>query len=540
MRVLAGAGLVLCLLLSAAHAEGWRLVKDRWSAEDEAGFGRFVAALGESKCSSSQSCLRDAANPYRGSDKRFLDIDTDCAKWPYLLRAYYAWKNGLPFSYVDAIAGSGDDRHSKGGNRPVGRHDFIDRGSGIDGARAVREVIDTVSSATYRSDAAAEKGVLSDFYSPALGPGSIRPGTVIYDTNAHVGIVYRVDADGRIYYMDAHPDFTITRSVYGPQFGQSPAKLGGGLKNWRPVELKGAKPDGEGHLIGGHMVLAPNSGIADFSLVQYTGTEPNPQADVKKARFVYDGEEMGLYAYVRTVMSGGKTQYNPLHELRAGMKSLCRDLQDRANAVELAVSKGIPDESHPARLPQDIYDAGEDGWWESYATPARDARLRTGFAQFYRHMEEMIGLWVHRDPRRHRRCADLRGDLLKAYDAQSAACNLTYLNSDRQPVPLDFDAVAKRLYAISYDPYDCVELRWGASGAERATCRLSPRKLRWYEAQQRFRSDAGRKSGTAYDLEELEALGGKGIAPPPPVDLRALIEAMPYQDPLKPMHPVGR
>jgi hypothetical protein len=30
--------------------------------------------------------------------------------------------------------------------------------------------------------------------------------------------------------MDAHPDFTISRSVYGAQFGQSPAALGGGLK----------------------------------------------------------------------------------------------------------------------------------------------------------------------------------------------------------------------------------------------------------------------------------------------------------------------
>ena len=28
----------------------------------------------------------------------------DCAKWDYMLRAYYASKNGLPFSYVDKIA----------------------------------------------------------------------------------------------------------------------------------------------------------------------------------------------------------------------------------------------------------------------------------------------------------------------------------------------------------------------------------------------------------------------------------------------------
>ena len=70
---------------------------------DEDGFGRFVTALGDSGCSSSESCLRAPANPWRGSEDRFLDVDVDCAKLPYLLRAYYAWKNGLPFSYVDGV-----------------------------------------------------------------------------------------------------------------------------------------------------------------------------------------------------------------------------------------------------------------------------------------------------------------------------------------------------------------------------------------------------------------------------------------------------
>ncbi len=541
MRVWAGLGVAFCLILSAAQAEGsWRITKNHWSAADEQGFSAFVAAIGASKCSSSQSCLRDPANPFRASDGRFKDIDVDCAKWPYLLRAYYAWKNGLPFSYVDAISGRGDDRHSKLGNRPVGRHDFIDHGHGINGPRAVREVIDTVSSATYRTDAARSRGVLSDFYAPAIKQGSIRPGTVIYDTNAHVGIVYRVAPDGRIYYMDAHPDFTITRDVYGPQFGQSPIRLGGGLKNWRPQTLKGAKRDGEGHLIGGHVVLTPNDKIKDYSLIQYVGTEPNPKQDARKARFVYDGETMGLYAYVRTVMSGGNMTYNPVHELKVSIRSLCSDLKDRAGAVNLAISKGIDKEAHPRQLPANIYDADGDGWWESYATPARDARLREEFAHFYKHMANIIEMWVHRDPRIVYDGGDLRHDLLTAYDQQSATCNLTYLNSDKQPVPLNFNEVAQRIYAISYDPYDCIELRWGASGDELKTCEESKRKMRWYEAQQRFRSMPRKSAGYAYDLEELEQLGGKGVAPPPPVDVRGLIVNMPGQVPLPPMAPVGR
>ena len=85
---------VLFLIAACASAQAaarinppWRITKTHWDASDEAGFGRFVTALGDSGCSSSQSCLRDPANPYRASDGRFLDIDVDCAKLPYLLRA---------------------------------------------------------------------------------------------------------------------------------------------------------------------------------------------------------------------------------------------------------------------------------------------------------------------------------------------------------------------------------------------------------------------------------------------------------------------
>ena len=58
-------------------------------------------------------CLRNAANPYRKSDQAFLDIDVDCAKLPYMLRAYYAWKNWLPFSFVDGLSGEGGAKRAK-------------------------------------------------------------------------------------------------------------------------------------------------------------------------------------------------------------------------------------------------------------------------------------------------------------------------------------------------------------------------------------------------------------------------------------------
>jgi hypothetical protein len=544
MRKAALAILILCLCVPAAEAGGsWRILKDHWSPADEQGFGQFVAAIGASNCSSSESCLRDPANPYRATDKHFLDIDVDCAKWPYLLRAYYAWKNGLPFSYVDAVSGSGGDlRFTKTANRAVGRRDLIDRGDGIDAPAAIRAMLDAIFSATYRTDASEHRGILSDFYSPAIRPGSIHPGTVIYDINGHVGIVWKVDGDGRIYYMDAHPDFIISRSVYGAQFGQSPMRLGGGLKNWRPFQLKGYHADAQGHLLGGHMAFAENDQISDFSLVQYTGTEPNPSRDVKQARFFYNGEELGFYEYVRVAVSGGKTTFNPIYELKATMKTLCNDLGDRAQYVDLDIKDGVANRQHPARLPDNIY-GSDDQEWESYATPSRDARIKAAFAQFYQDLSQMIDLWVHRDPRIVYDGYDLKADLSKAYAAQSKACTITYLNSAMRPVAMSFDAMAHRLFAMSFDPYNCIELRWGAVDAERDSCPDGKTKLKWYEAEQRLRNNPDRTYDIqmGFDLAELNRhVKGSGIDSPPPMDIKALIETMPGQVAFSPMGPVGR
>lgn len=509
--------LVLCGMAGAsAQTVSWHITKDHWDASDEAGFGRFVAALGESGCSSSESCLRSKANPWRGGDGHFKDIDVDCAKLPYLLRAYYAWKNGLPFSYVDGIAGS---RFGLKANRIVSRHDIVDRGDGIDGPAAIREMLDNVYSATYRTDAAAQGGILADFYSPALAPGVIRPGTVIYDTNAHIGIVYKVDGAGRIYYMDAHPDFTISRSVYGAQFGQSPARLGGGLKNWRPLRLVGAHREG-GDLVGGHVVPLRNDRIADFSLVQYRGTDG--LGDGADAHFAYQGAPLGFYEYVRVAVSGGRRDFNPVYELEASMRTLCNDLKDRAQFVDQAVANGISAKLHPGSLPADIYNA-DDGDWESYATPARDARLRAGFIAFHDELAEMIRLWLARDPRIVYDGQFLKDDLLKAYDRESAACTITYLASDKiHPVSLSFDDIAHRLFDLSFDPYNCIELRWGD---DRPTCPDQAGKRRWYRQEDQARHEIGRDEGD------------DRVAGPEDVDIRGLIAAMAPRTPFVQTYP---
>jgi hypothetical protein len=459
-----------------------------------------------------------------------------------MLRAYYAWKNGLPFGYVNGISTQAADARFGGkANRAASRRDLIDRGGGLDGVAVLRDIHTNVSTATYRTDAAEQGAVQSDFYSPKLAPGAIRPGTAIYDTNGHVVLVYKVDKDGRVYYVDADPDFTVSRSMFGPQFGQSPSRLGGGFKNFRPVKLVGATKRKDGSYVGGRLVLAKDEEIADFSLEQYRGNVPGADADGAGALYEFAGTPLGYFEYLRASLNGGKFTFDPVAELKAGMETICHDIKERAYYVDVAIKDGIHEKPHPKLMPGNIY-ATDDMEWESYSTPSRDARLKNSFAMMYQDLTKLFMMYQNGDKRITYHGRDMKADLQKTYAEVSNACSVTYTNSAGEPVTLEFDEVVNRLFALSFDPYHCVERRWGASGRELATCKDDAIKARWYKAQQGLRNQAERAYGTrsSFTLADLEkgARGG-GIDEPPPVDVKHLIDNIGNLRLASTMKPVG-
>jgi hypothetical protein len=90
--------------------------------------------------------------------------------------------------------------------------------------------------------------------------------------------------------------------------------------------------------------------------------------------------------------------------------------------------------------------------------------------------------------------------------------------------------MAHRLFAMSFDPYMCIEARWGDDGA----CPDAKAKRRWNAAQQRLRNaiDNVYDKTPAFDVADLEKrVPGSGIDVAPPVDVRALIAAMPERRP---------
>ena len=86
-------------------------------------------------------------------------------------------------------------------------------------------------------------------------------------------------------------------------------------------------------------------------------------------------------------------------------------------------------------------------------------------------------------------------------------------------VTLTFDDMARRLLAMSFDPYHCEELRWGDVAAP--SCNDPAATRRWYDVEAPMRSEVGRD----------EAGSMARAISPGDIDIRGLIQAMPARTP---------
>ena len=530
---------VLCMLAPApASAAGdglWRITKERWDAADEKAWEDFIAGLGAADCWTLDACLKSPANPYRHTDPR-TKFYADCADMPYVLRAYFAWKNGLPFAWQSAMRaddGPGTDiRYSLEGNTIVARDSVPRTASGVRAVPILHNIVNFVSTAMFRRDATIDDPVMfTDTYSPRLDRAAIRPGTIAYDVNGHASLVWRVESGGRILIFSSHPDHSLSRTFLGKEFLRTGPQLGSIFQKFRPIEVVGAKRAANGALVGGRIVPVMNADLEDFSLEQYAGNPPvNPYA-WGTAQWVWNGESMDFYTYLRARMSIGELEYHPVVELRGMMQSICFDLRARKHAIEISTARGIQNQDPPHRLPDNIY--GTHGVWELYSTPSRDARLKTAFKEMYDLVVDFIRMDLVDAPRLHYEGDDLPGDLLAAWHEQNGLCRIDYKNSAGRTVTLTVDDIVGRLYDLSFDPYQCIERRWGASGEELATCNDSVLKTRWYEAQRFLRNQIDRTYDVdmGYTIDDLERgpwgpRTGRGVVEGPEIDVKAYLEGL--------------
>ncbi|MFS4457804.1 hypothetical protein [Bdellovibrio sp. HCB2-146] len=537
MKLAIGILLFFVPLMSFAQSTEWRITKPQWTVQDEKNFGSFITRLGEAverrECDHVDTCLKSSANQYAGTDPSSLRLFADCADLPYYLRSYFAWKNGLPMSVAKGISvrdpsqANMDTRYSRFGNYVTGRYDVLSTTrngrsvypSAVDNLN--RYIINTTYTGSFRMIGLEDRGAMTDFYPVRLSRQTIVPGTVIYDPNGHVAVIYKVTEDGRIFYIDSHPDNTLTSGMYTPKFARSTPAQGAGFKKFRPLALVGGKLDRNGAYVGGKIVGAKNAQLAEYSLEQFYGNRPDAGGDWQKGLFVFNGQQLSYYDYLRMVMASGDLRIDPLLDVQELLQDICVSLRDRVVAVDVSARAGIYLKPHPERLPYNIY--GTTGEWEDYASPSRDARLKVSYMDVLAAAKDFIHRNKVGDPTIVYRGSNLAADLLKVYDRESRACQFAYRNSSGSPVTLNLEDARVRVFAMSFDPYHCPELRWGASTPqELASCRDDANKREWYSRERwlRYQWERTYEARMDYSLEELTGpKPGAGIAQPPDVDI---------------------
>lgn len=512
----------------------WKVKKLKWDDADEKGFQNFVKKMGESKCNTTDKCFSGPGNILRTEEDMLNTFYTDCADFPYYLRAYYAYKKNLPFSFVreimrvpftDAqlnqmkaeraaiVAKSGeaagvkydgtvmDLRYSRNGNYPVARSS-IPASTPVEydfGAVAPR-IVNMISSGFFRMTSPQPGGLVQpDFYSPKIASGNIVPGTALYKTNGHVAVVYDVTPKGEVLFADAHPDNSITRGRFNPDYGVYGARYGGNFKNFRPLQVVNPTYDSAGNITAGRIYVAADSEIPEYSLEQYNG---NAGQGVYKNK-ISDAKGMGFFDWVKVRLSGGAYKLEPTIEMKNEVDALCLMAKDRVESVQKGIDSGTSRLAHPINLPANIY--GTEGAWESYSSPGSDIRLRGKMLSIPDDAQAWIKRYNEKDSFISYKGTNLKADLIASYKTAAAACKITYKNSAGSPVTITLDQLINRAALLSFDPYNCPELRWGATGQEAASCSDDANKKDWYRYQQ-FLRNITEKDNAAVHGQSLETL----------------------------------
>lgn len=533
-----------------ANPNQWRITQPTWTPSHEQQFGDFISRLGEAvesrKCGKVDTCLKSTANPFRGSDPSGLKYYADCADLPYYLRAYFAWKNGLPFSMVSEVrptlaAGQStgeirDVRYSPNGNYVTKKFDVLVKNGAF--KNTYPNAVDILNNlvpaltftGTFRMIGNNVTGLLSDFYPVKINRQNVRPGTVIYDPNGHVAIIYKISDDGRVFYIDAHPDNSLTMGMFTPKFVRSQPGQGAGFKNFRPLSLVDAKINSSGSYSGGKIVPAANSQLSGYSTEQFYGTSPDPSGSWSKGKFAVNGRQQNsFYDFVRMSLTVGDAHIDPLKDMAQLTDDICTSLKDRVDAVEAARTAQIYLKAHPERLPVNIF--GTEGDWENYATPSRDARLKVAFMDLLQQTKSNIERYNRRDRVIKYSGGNLADDLFKVYAQKAQACQFSYTTSNGLTVKMNLEAARQRLFAMSFDPYHCIEHRWGARlPQEIAACPDNQNKRDWYRQQQWLRNQHERnyEARMDYSLSELTGPmpGGVGTASPPDIDIVGYLKSL--------------
>ncbi|MGZ4966654.1 MAG: hypothetical protein ACXV97_05720, partial [Chthoniobacterales bacterium] len=361
---------------SATSGSVWHL-RNTWNRATENLYSAWIAKLFDAPLDVEPSwpvlheVLRDRSRNflfnYLGlrEDEIGLIMRPDCADLPYFLRAYFAFKMGLPFGYAKCSRGGG-------GAAPKCYQWFSIQNpeaakvvtAGMPAALTAKKarpelaasfahyipiVGDAVHSGSGRTTASDNN---TDYYPVPLTQEMLRPGTVYVDPFGHVLVLTRRvsqsdGAAGVFLAVDAQPDGTVARKRFWRGnflFAQDPGLGSPGFKRFRPIERE-------------------NNGV----LRRLTNDEiaKNPQY----ADYSLDQSKLGIEAFydrMDDVMSPA-----PLDPLRA-MKEAITALEEQVKARVTSVENGRKFQNGgrgTADMPDGAAIFETTGAWEDFATP---------------------------------------------------------------------------------------------------------------------------------------------------------------------------
>jgi hypothetical protein len=500
-------------------------VRAGWNATTEALFSAWIEKLFDAPPDQDLSwkvwheVLRDQSRNFlfnylgRGEDNVTAGLRPDCADFVFFLRAYFAYKMGLPFGYSNCSRGAGgkppkcyqwfDIEHPEL-TRPAPppeadvvaaaapnavspapaapapkflglfpRPQAADASATVPGtppstppppkpprrptnfAEYLRDVGDVVHTGAVRVAASDDN---TDFYSVPLTRKALRPGTVYADPYGHVLMLVHLVPEsngtpGVFLAVDAEPDGSITRKRFWRGnflFVHDPALGSPGFKRFRPIV--GEKSGPLRRLSNAE--IGRNSSYGDFSAEQaQLGAED-------------------FYDRMDDVMS--PEPLDPVKAMTDAIVSLNEQVKTRVTSIENG-RKYQDKQAGTVAMPNGASIFETTGAWEDYSTPARDFRLLIAI--------DVVRNFPDRFVRRADRYAvpggrgveDVKRDLQGVLASELASRKLSYTRSDGSQWTLSLKDVLERAanFEMAYNPNDCPELRWGAveNSDEASTCK---------------------------------------------------------------------
>jgi hypothetical protein len=484
-------------------------IRSGWNSTNEALFSAWIAKLFDAPPDQDLNwkvwyeVLRDPSRNFlynhlgRNEDNTQTSQRPDCADFAYFLRAYFAFKMGLPFGYSSCSRGFGgrppkcaqwfDVEHldvtrpppppGKDAVSAAAPPPESPRGLGLFGrsdppppatqAKAVpppparptnfseflRDVGDTVHTGAVR---AGDEG--ADFYTVPLTQQSLRPGTVYGDPYGHVMMLVRRVPEvngtpGVFLAVDAEPDGSITRKRFWRGnflFAHEPSLGTPGFKHFRPIVREKNGPSRR--LNNAEIAKHPQYG--DYSTEQ-------SQISVEE-----------FYDRMDDVMS--PDPLDPVRAMTDAITSLHEQIKIRVTSVENG-RKWQGKATGDATMPDGAAIFATTGAWEDFSTPARDFRLLIaidvvrGFPDRFARRSDRYAIPAGKS------VADMKSELQNMLNAELDSRKITYTRTDGSPWTLSVKQVLDRTteFEMAYNPNDCVELRWAApEGSEEvATCK---------------------------------------------------------------------